>query len=199
MWTMASEASSTVDRQVPAPPVSINPTAASLLGFLEDGERTGYDLAKVAEDLIGPFWSITRSQVYRELATLANRGLVEAGERGPRSRQPYRITPTGHSVFLDWVGQPPPAEQIRFPLLLTLSFGRWLGEEHVQSLLVQHRKDHEARLAGYRAVGHLDDPYLAAVLSFGMHYEQAVLDWIEALPAPLSDGPLTEGEQRRLR
>lgn len=175
-----------MDCQGVAKRVSINPTAASLLGFLEDGEQTGYDLAKVAEQIIGPFWSLTRSQIYRELGTLADLGLVEAGERGPRGRQPYRITPAGHRTFLAWVGQRPPPEQIRFPLLLTLSFGRWLGEERVRSLLAQHRQEHRARLAGYRAVGDLDDPYTAAVLSFGMHYEQAVLDWIDELPTPLS-------------
>lgn len=166
--------------------MSINPTAASLLGFLEDGEQTGYDLAKVAEQIIGPFWSLTRSQIYRELGTLAELGLVEAGQRGPRARQPYRITPAGHRTFLEWVGQRPPAEQIRFPLLLTLSFGRWLGDERVRSLLAEHRQEHEERLEGYRAFGELDDPYMAAVLSFGVHYEQAVVDWIDELPTPLS-------------
>ncbi|MGH9127405.1 MAG: PadR family transcriptional regulator [Acidimicrobiales bacterium] len=172
--------------------MKINPTAASLLGFLEEGEQTGYDLAKTAEALIGPFWSLTRSQIYRELAALAQAGLVEAGEPGPRSRQPYRLTSAGREAFLAWVSEPPAAEQIRFPLLLSLSFGRWLGAERVAAMLAEHRAEHAGRLSSYRALGEAGDPYLDAVLSFGIHYEEAVLAWMDALPEELALGPETD-------
>ncbi|MBM0238750.1 PadR family transcriptional regulator [Micromonospora sp. ATA32] len=75
---------------MPARP--LNATAASLLGFLHDGPMTGWDLVTVAEQRIGAFWSLTQSQVYRELTAMAAAGLVRAGERGPRDRQPYEIT-----------------------------------------------------------------------------------------------------------
>ena len=43
----------------------LNTTAASLLGMLHDGPLSGWDLVAKAEDEIGAFWSLTRSQVYR--------------------------------------------------------------------------------------------------------------------------------------
>ena len=61
----------------------LNATAASLLGFLHGGPQTGWDLVATAERQIGAFWSITQSQVYRELTAMADAGLVEAGARGP--------------------------------------------------------------------------------------------------------------------
>jgi DNA-binding PadR family transcriptional regulator len=159
----------------------LNPTAASLLGFLEDGEQTGYRLAKVAEELIGDFWSVTRSQVYRELATLCERGLIEASGAGPRSARPYRLTARGHEAFLAWLTTPPPPEHIRFPLLLTLSFGRWLDPDAIRAMVTGHRRIHTERLARYQAIGDIADPYSAAVLSFGVHYERAVLEWIDTV------------------
>ena len=66
---------------------AMNATAASLLGFLHEGPLTGYELVSTAQRTIGDFWSLTQSQVYRELAWMAEAGLVEAGERGARDRR----------------------------------------------------------------------------------------------------------------
>ena len=43
--------------------IRVNPTAASLLGFLHDGPMSGWDLVNRAQERIGEFWSLTRSQV----------------------------------------------------------------------------------------------------------------------------------------
>lgn len=163
----------------------LNPTAASLLGFLEDGQQTGYALVKVAEKLIGDFWSLTRSQVYRELARLCDLGLIEITGTGARSARPYRLTRAGHEAFLAWVSAPPAPEHIRFPLLLTLSFGRWLAPGQLRDMIAEHRQVHAERLAGYQDNADVDDPHLAAVMSFGIHYERAVLEWIDSLPPAL--------------
>ena len=49
----------------------INPTAAALLGLLHDGPMTGGQLMAAAQKRLGAYWSMTRSQVYRELPALA--------------------------------------------------------------------------------------------------------------------------------
>lgn len=103
------------------PDRSLNATAESLLGFLHEGPLTGWDLVATAQKVIGDFWSLTQSQVYRELTTMAEAGLVEAGERGRRDRKPYAITEAGRAAFASWIGQEPGPETIRFPLLLTLA------------------------------------------------------------------------------
>ncbi|GAC1532156.1 MAG: helix-turn-helix transcriptional regulator [Acidimicrobiales bacterium] len=165
----------------------LNSTAASLLGFLQPGEATGYELAQVAEMVIGDFWSITRSQVYRELADLAERGFVEEGETGPRARRPYQLTPAGRAAFGEWIARPPGSEQIRFPLLLTMSFGDALGPTTILGFVDQHRVVHELRLAGYEAKRDAPvEPYLDMVLAFGIHYERAVLAWTDEVRASLS-------------
>jgi DNA-binding PadR family transcriptional regulator len=74
------------------PDSQINPTAAALLGLLHEGPMTGGQLMAAAERRLGPYWSMTRSQVYRELPVLAEMGFVRLGKPGPRSSQPYAIT-----------------------------------------------------------------------------------------------------------
>jgi DNA-binding PadR family transcriptional regulator len=158
----------------------LNATAASLLGFLHEGPLAGWDLVATAEQRIGDFWSLTRSQVYRELAAMAEQGLVVAGRTGPRERRPYRITAAGRKAFRAWIESEPADEQIRYPLLLTLAFGRHLEPEVLAAFVRSHRERHRARLEGYR-----DDPYANAVLDFGIRYEEAVLGWFDALPPEL--------------
>ncbi|MFF7329541.1 helix-turn-helix transcriptional regulator [Streptomyces sp. NPDC008150] len=166
----------------------INPTAASLLGFLHAGEASGYELLGCAEAFIGDFWSLTRSQVYRELTALEQRGLVVAGDTGARSRRPYALTDAGREAFASWVAQPPDTEQIRYPLLLTLAFGAHLDTGRLLEHVERHRLTHEERLAGYLGLesrGGLD-AYQRATLRFGIHYERAALAWMDELPAILT-------------
>ena len=169
----------------------LNPTAASLLGFLHAGPLTGWDLVATAQSTIGNFWSLTQSQVYRELTAMADADLVEAGERGRRDRRPYAITEAGREAFAAWLEREPGPESIRFPLLLTLSFGRYLPQQRLAEILEHHRAMHADRLADYQqrhAAAQRDpavDPYAVATLEFGITYEQAVLAWFDRLPARL--------------
>lgn len=171
----------------------LNATAASLLGFLHWGPLSGWDLAVTAEQVIGDFWSLTRSQVYRELAWMAEAGLVARGERGSRERQPYALTDAGRTAFAAWAEREPGPETIRFPLLLSISFGRHIPPDRLVAFVRSHRAVHAQRLAAYEgqqsAVGNEgSDPYREATLAFGIAYERAVVEWFDALPPEIT-GP----------
>lgn len=169
----------------------LNATAASLLGFLHWGPMSGWDLGATAEHVIGDFWSLTRSQVYRELAWMAEAGLIQKGERGSRERQPYALTDAGRAAFAAWADEEPGPETIRFPLLLKVSFGRHSPPERLAAFVRGHRADHAKRLAEYEA--HLAeaqseerDVYREATLAFGLAYERAVLEWFDSLSPDLT-------------
>ena len=131
------------------------------------------------------FWNITSSHVYRELRTLEERGYVKAGAPGVRERIPFSITSAGRRAFRQWLARPPGAEQMRFPLLVTLWFGRHLDPSTLAEFVATSRADHGARLELYEAVvGGLsddDDPGRTAVIRFGIAYERAVLEWLDGL------------------
>jgi DNA-binding PadR family transcriptional regulator len=170
---------------------TLNATAASLLGFLHERPMTGWDLVAVAQRRIGGFWTLTQSQVYRELTAMAGAGLVEAGPPGPRDRKPYTITAEGRAAFRDWISREPGLEQIRFPLLVTLAFADHVPAGQLAAVIEKHRAIHEERLSGYeQAQAELPGAGASrATLEFGVRYERAVLDWFERLPEILGEKP----------
>ena len=177
------------------PTPDLNATAASLLGFLLDRPRTGWELVQVVETTIGNFWNVTRSQVYRELRTLEELGMVEAGETGPRDRRPYAITDAGRQAFRRWIAREPGPAVIRFPLLLSVFFGEHVDPVLLRRYLVMQRAQHEQRLAEYEqlheAIADLPgERFPVYALRFGIEYQRAVLRWMDELP-PLNDAPAT--------
>lgn len=178
-------------------PGDINATVGSLLGFLHQGPQSGWDLVNTAQQAIGDFWSLTRSQVYRELAAMAAEGLISADKVGPRERRPYRLTEAGREAFRRWLDREPGQEQIRYPLLLTLAFARHLEPEQLAGYLHRHRAAHAHRLETYLTTqAEAERDGTAALdlvtLDFGVRYETAVLEWFDHLPPELGSGSKAE-------
>ena len=168
----------------------LNSTSASLLGLLHEGERTGGELVRVATDLFGEFWSVPRSQVYRELTTLAADGLIAERATGPRGRRPFAITASGKAAFRRWLETEPGPAYARNPLLLRLTFAEHLTAPQLKELVSQERAHHLARLAEYEQrsddlQGRRGDPYLMATVAFGRIFEQAMVDWLDEVPRKL--------------
>ena len=86
---------------------------------------TGGQLMAEAERRLGAYWSMTRSQVYRELPALAEMGYVKLGKPGARSSQPYAITPAGKRAFTRWLAEDPGHEAVRNPIALRAAFGAY--------------------------------------------------------------------------
>jgi len=162
---------------------TLNSTAAALLGLLHDGPKTGGELVAAATERFGTFWTLTRSQVYRELPALASAGYVKLGKTGPRSAQPYSVTATGKKAFSGWLAEPAGQDHSRNPVLLRLGFGGHHTKAQLRRLITDAQSEHEQalaldrqRLAELKKAG--DDPYLVATAEFGVAYERALLKWL---------------------
>ena len=164
----------------------LNPTAASLLGFLDVAPMTGWDIDRWVQISIGNFWNVTRSQIYRELRTLTDAGYAKAGAAGTRDKVPYAITSKGRAAFKRWIAQAPPPEVIRSRLLLTIFFGHHLPDGRLREIAEHERAQHQRTLDRYLAL----EPNLASdpnqrfplvTLHFGIRYEQAMVDSIDEL------------------
>jgi DNA-binding PadR family transcriptional regulator len=163
----------------------LNATAASILGLLTWKPMSGWDLYGAFEETIGQFWSVSRSQVYRELRTLAAAGLIEIGATGARERRLCTIQPAGRRVFSEWIARDPGNELIRFPLLLTTFFADAVPPERLRAMFVEQRRTHAEQLASYeRQLPEVraHAPIPALTLEFGIGYERAVIAWIDGLP-----------------
>src|SRR5438132_11740909 len=120
----------------------INPTAAALLGLLHDGPMTGGQLMSAAQKRLGAYWSMTRSQVYRELPALADAGYVKPGKPGPRSSQPYTITPAGKRAFSRWLSEDPGRDAVRNPLALRVACGKHQSPGQLKTVYEQAAASH---------------------------------------------------------
>ena len=118
---------------------------------------TGGQLVAAATDRFGAFFSVTRSQVYRELPTLTAAGLLRLGEQGPRASQQYVLTPAGKRAFRAWLTDDTGADTLRSPLVLRLLHAGSLPTEERKELVRSGREAFGARLAAARTAARGED------------------------------------------
>jgi DNA-binding PadR family transcriptional regulator len=163
--------------------LSVNSTAAALLGLLHAGPMTGGQLVAAATDRFGAFFSVTRSQVYRELPTLTAAGLLRLGEQGPRASQQYVLTPAGKKAFRTWLTEDTGTDSLRSPLVLRLLHAGALPTEERKRLVHAGREVFAARLAAARATARGEsDPYRRAVADFAVAHNRAMVKLLDAVP-----------------
>jgi DNA-binding PadR family transcriptional regulator len=177
LWTAREKGGTVADVS------DLNATAAALLGLLHDGPQTGGQLVAAARERFGSFFSVTRSQVYRELPALADGGLVRLGKQGPRSSQQYVLTAAGKKAFKAWLAGEPGPDHLRSPLILRLVHADTLTAKQRTTLIDQAKAaysgEHDAMRA---AVKSAEDPYAKAIAEFGVARAKAVLKLLDAIP-----------------
>lgn len=165
----------------------------ALLGFLNYGPHTGYELKKVFDTSVAHFWSAELSQIYPTLKALEGEGLVEMKvevQDDRPNRKVYSITDDGRRELIDWLGTPAEADQIREPILVKLFFAAAGGKEHVLTVLRRRAKDLEDRLQTYRNGLTLVDRYSKAAqldgealfwrltIGYGVSHTEANLEFV---------------------
>lgn len=176
------------DRVPPPPPPDVNATAAALLGLLHAGPMTGGELVTAARERFGAVFSVTRSQVYRELPALTGVGLLRPGARGARSSQRYALTPAGRRAFRAWLAADPGPDPLRLPLVLRLLHAGVLPAAQRAELVAAGRSAYRERLARARSTARAEpDPYRRAVAEFAVAHNRAMVTLIDAVAAAESD------------
>lgn len=159
----------------------LNSTSAALLGLLFDAPATGGDLVAKAGSRYGTFFSVTRSQVYRELPALADEGLVRLGKTGARSSQQYVITPAGKRALRKWVNADSGPDHVRSTLLLrTINAARVTSKQRVE--LIAAAREHYTSVADQAKAAAKDAEGVdKAVEQFAQAHAKAALKLIEAI------------------
>ena len=154
------------------------------LGLLAQEPGSGYDLLKLFEKSMANVWPATQSQLYGELNKLADAGLIEVSDVGPRGRKEYRITEDGRAELRRWVANPQHDPPFRDAGLLRVFL---LGEvplaqarEHVIAM-AEHAKAEVKRLEELRDSTDWTDGdglfYSRAALEFGLRMNATEADW----------------------
>jgi len=166
-----------------------------ILGLLNYGTMTGYEIMTVFRDSLHFFWSAQTSQIYRELQGLEEQGWVDktpVAQQGKPDKKLYAITPAGREELRRWLAGSPPVLDFRSPLLMRVFFlGEQSREDNIRYFtqlqafcreFLQSMDTAQAHVGEYRAV--LDDPGKAAywemTVDYGRRNMEMCLEWIQS-------------------
>jgi DNA-binding PadR family transcriptional regulator len=175
---------------------SISLTEGAVLGLVAFGERSGYDLARLAERSVAHLWTPSQSQIYKTLPRLVAVGLVRRREVEQQRRPDkslYRITVEGHKTLRRWleeVEEEPAAGRVVF--LLKIFFCRFASEGTARAQLSAYRRFLTHRLDRYEALREgphgFDSIYPGLVLEHGITRVRATLGWIDETLSAIEAG-----------
>ena len=190
-----------------------------LLDLLAAEPLSGYDLSQYFAASMGNVWPAQHSQIYPELAKLAEEGLIVQVSEGPRGRKTYQTTPAGIEALRAWLRTTPPDYSVRSEALLR-TFCLWaLPPEEAVELLRQDRAEYERHLGSLEeAVATVDwggNPGTRSArltIEFGRRFYALQIEWVDwaieqvaagalvsggPLPGPASTPPATTGRDRQ--
>nr|WP_324803960.1 PadR family transcriptional regulator [Stackebrandtia sp.] len=144
---------------------------------------TGGQLMSEATRRLGPFWTMTRSQVYRELPALAEVGYVRVGKPGPRASVPYTISASGKRAFSKWIGEEAGIGQLRDPVALRTAFADHMSASGLSDMYKAAVEYHNEALNDVKARAKelaADDAGAATAMDFAVGYHKAALAWLKS-------------------
>ncbi|MGL6120793.1 MAG: PadR family transcriptional regulator, partial [Fusobacteriaceae bacterium] len=111
-----------------------------LLGLLNYGEMTGYELDKIFKDSLNFFWQAQMSQIYKELTLMEKKGWLTSEiiiQTDKPNKKKYSITEAGKSEFKNWlISYDIKSElEVKSPFLMRLFFSGDLPKEKVIKML----------------------------------------------------------------
>lgn len=165
-----------------------------ILGFLNYGTMTGYDIDKAFKESADFFWRAQTSQIYRELSSMEKQGLVTFNrimQEDKPNKKEYQITEKGKETLCSWLAQDAFDESFnhRNAFLLKLFFsGERPLEETISSLKAfqEHCKQYSAPM---RDIGESIENYESCIdeeakalfwgltASFGRYYFDMCIKW----------------------
>ena len=124
----------------------LTPTSYIVLGLLEHGEATPYDLKARVAVSVGNFWSVPHSAIYAETERLARDGYLAVDqEPGGLRRKLYAITDSGRVAIAEWRASPAPSlPEIRDESLLRIFF-----DADPRAVAAVQLEAHQEKLAAY--------------------------------------------------
>jgi DNA-binding PadR family transcriptional regulator len=171
-----------------------------LLGLLNYGKLSGYDLDKAFKDSLAFFWQGQTSQIYRELGGMEKAGWISSEiefQTGRPNKKWYTLTTRGKEEFMTWLSSPEGAVEemlrVRSSFLMRLFFAGELPSEHTAAMLQNVRDACARALENMSPVPENVEKYQTMipnanralywrmVMFFGEGYYKAIADWADSM------------------
>jgi len=175
----------------------LKPGSYLILGMLDAGFETGYEIKQSVDRSTRFFWAASLAQVYPELAALENDGYVNSADqpRGKRPRKTYTLTTKGRTALEDWLrSDRAPDFEFRDEGLLKLFFADAIPAEDALALVRRLRAGAEEIDQHFRDVilpraGATSQRFRQLVAREGADYYAWRASWLRQIEAELSDEP----------
>ena len=167
---------------------------AVLLGFLVQGDLTGYELKHLMERSVGFFFGASYGSIYPALKDLEEGGLVSS-TRVVQSERPnkkvYSITPEGEAYFRKALGEPPAPDTLRSEFLMHLFFGDHHEPGRLLELVRRHREGHEQMIERLQGVEEefreVATPYQMMCLRGGLSHAESSVAFLQGIEEEIRD------------
>ena len=166
----------------------------ALLGFINYGPMTGYELKKFFDTSVAHFWNAELSQIYPSLKAMESEGLVEMKvdfQDDRPNRKVYSITDFGRRELLEWLAKPAERDQVREPILIKVFFGSSLPKEELIQVIRTCANDVRWMVTYLEYAQQFADKFVEAIglqhealfwkltIDCGLKIHRAELEWSE--------------------
>jgi len=166
----------------------------AVLGFLQYGPRTGYELKREFDASVRHFWPAQQSQLYTVLASLTEAGWATCEvvvQTDNPNRKVYTITEKGIKELRQWLSDPKPSRVGRSPFLVRIYFSGCLEDEKLLEVLQATAEELRGLLKEHSEGSISAPPYPPGsvpkreeffwylTLDYGVEFYRFNLEWIE--------------------
>lgn len=166
-----------------------------ILGLLNYGDMSGYEIREVFKDSLNYFWAAQTSQIYREIGALEEKGWIlkrTVEQDGKPNKNICSITEDGQKELRRWLSEPVVDMDMRFPVLMktffmgalpissSISFFKEQNQEYKDALSdLQKMND---SIASYQQFvpDKRDALFWQMTSDFGKRYMEMYLDWTKS-------------------
>jgi len=163
-----------------------------LLGFLTNGEKTGYEIKKEMESSTNFFFNTSQGSINPAFKKLEKNGLVTSREKVEKGRlkKIYSITEKGKKAFQAWMNQDIPIPKIKGEILLRMFFFSKIAVEERIELIADYIALMEKNVAGLRDIMEYKqkikaDEFECDTLKFGIDVHEFSYNWLRKYMARL--------------
>lgn len=158
----------------------------AMLGLLDDGPMTGYEIKQFFRKVIRHFWSVSDGQLYPTLKKMHEDGLISlevVQQPGTANKHVYSITEQGRERFSQWLRRPVTKfEELKEPFVLKVFFFSKLSREEVLRHLQTQLELHSRILEEFRGVRDAYEetvgPYQRMIGYAGILYVEVRILWL---------------------
>ena len=166
-------------------------SAIPILGLLTWFPMSGYDLKKHITESTGNFWHESYGQLYPQLKTLCEMGLIKECDDTPTGARPkkiYEILPKGKEALSQWLSEPVQQRPKREELLLKIFFTNQGNRDDMRNHIIKRKYECLEKAKAYIGIEQMlittqqDNPdmkYWLMTLSYGQKLNDAEINWCD--------------------